>query len=88
VNFPSAKQQCVRGRACRRVVAAALAVGAAILFGTGACGSGDGGSSPTVAGKESRQQAAAFTRGEDWWWCYPDELFFEVPGAPPAPSHS
>lgn len=25
--------------------------------------------------------------GEDWWWCYPDQLAFEVDGAPPAPSH-
>ena len=24
---------------------------------------------------------------ENWWWCYPDELFFEVPGVPAAPSH-
>lgn len=26
--------------------------------------------------------------GEDWWWCYADELFFETPSAPPAASHS
>ncbi len=30
----------------------------------------------------------SFEPGEDWWWCYPDELMFEVHGAPPAPSHS
>ena len=29
----------------------------------------------------------SYEPGEDWWWCYPDELMFEVPGAPPAPSH-
>jgi hypothetical protein len=29
----------------------------------------------------------SYEPGEDWWWCYPDELAFEVPGAPPAPSH-
>jgi len=29
----------------------------------------------------------SYEPGEDWWWCYPDELFFEVDGAPPAPSH-
>jgi uncharacterized UBP type Zn finger protein len=22
--------------------------------------------------------------GEDWWWCFTDELVFEVKGAPPA----
>ncbi|HEX4776456.1 MAG TPA: UBP-type zinc finger domain-containing protein [Acidimicrobiia bacterium] len=30
----------------------------------------------------------SFEPGEDWWWCYADELFFEVQGAPPSPSHS
>ena len=30
----------------------------------------------------------SFEPGEDWWWCYPDDLFFEVEGAPPSPSHS
>ncbi len=22
---------------------------------------------------------ASLERGEDWWWCYPDELFIETP---------
>ena len=29
----------------------------------------------------------SFEPGEDWYWCYIDDLFFEVEGAPPAPSH-
>ena len=29
----------------------------------------------------------SYEPGEDWWWCYPEELFFEVEGASPAPSH-
>ena len=29
----------------------------------------------------------SYEPGEDWWWCYEDELAFEVPDAPPAPSH-
>lgn len=29
----------------------------------------------------------SFEPGEDWWWCYADEVGFTVPGAPPAPSH-
>lgn len=29
----------------------------------------------------------SYEPGEDWWWCYPDELMFEVHGAPAAPSH-
>lgn len=29
----------------------------------------------------------SFEPGENWWWCYEDEVLFEVPDAPPAPSH-
>ena len=29
----------------------------------------------------------SYEPGEDWWWCYEDQLGFEVPGAPAAPSH-
>jgi len=24
----------------------------------------------------------SFEPGEDWWWCYVDEVAFELPGAP------
>jgi len=30
----------------------------------------------------------SFEPGEDWYWCYADELFFELENAPPAPHHS
>ncbi len=30
----------------------------------------------------------SFEPGENWWWCYEDEVMFDVEGAPPAPSHS
>ncbi len=30
----------------------------------------------------------SFEPGEDWFWCYPEQLAFEVPTAGPAPSHS
>jgi hypothetical protein len=29
----------------------------------------------------------SFEPGEDWWWCYADEVAFEVDGQAPAPSH-
>jgi uncharacterized UBP type Zn finger protein len=29
----------------------------------------------------------SYEPGEDWYWCYPDELSFDIDGAPPAPSH-
>lgn len=28
----------------------------------------------------------SFEPGEDWWWCYPDNLLFEVPGSGPVRS--
>jgi uncharacterized UBP type Zn finger protein len=30
----------------------------------------------------------SFEPGEDWWWCYADQVLFEIDDAPPAPSHS
>lgn len=29
----------------------------------------------------------SFEPGEDWYFCYADDLAFELEGAPPAPSH-
>ena len=29
----------------------------------------------------------SYEPGEDWFYCYPDDLAFELDGAPPAPSH-
>ncbi len=29
----------------------------------------------------------SFEPGEDWYWCYRDQVMFELAGAPPAPSH-
>jgi Zn-finger in ubiquitin-hydrolases and other protein len=29
----------------------------------------------------------SYEPGEEWFWCYLDELIFELDDAPPAPSH-
>src|SRR5690242_14436083 len=29
----------------------------------------------------------SFEPGEDWFYCYPDDVGFEIDGAAPAPSH-
>lgn len=29
----------------------------------------------------------SYEPGEDWWWCYIDDVAFELEGAPPSPSH-
>jgi hypothetical protein len=30
----------------------------------------------------------SFEPDENWWWCFTDDLLFDVPGSTPAPSHS
>ena len=30
----------------------------------------------------------SFEPGEDWFFCYADEMIFQVPDAPPAPSYA
>lgn len=30
----------------------------------------------------------AFEPGEDWYWCYLDDVAFELPGQGPSPSHT
>ncbi|MGB9376820.1 MAG: UBP-type zinc finger domain-containing protein [Mycobacteriales bacterium] len=30
----------------------------------------------------------SYEPGENWWWCFADEMAFEIPGAEPAPSHA
>jgi hypothetical protein len=29
----------------------------------------------------------SFEPGEDWYWCFEDEVGFEIAGEPPSPSH-
>jgi hypothetical protein len=29
----------------------------------------------------------SFEPGDNWWWCYSDNVAFDVPGADPAPSY-
>ena len=29
----------------------------------------------------------SYEPGEDWWWCYVDEIVFDVEGEAPSPSH-
>lgn len=53
----------------------------------GCCDSSPG----THATAHNRQVAhpiiRSFEPGEEWYYCYPDELVFDVEDAPPAPSH-
>jgi uncharacterized UBP type Zn finger protein len=37
--------------------------------------------------KEGHPIVRSYEPGEDWYWCYTDEVSFEIEDAPPAPSH-
>ena len=54
----------------------------------GCCDSSPGRHATAHAGEHpSHPLIRSFEPGESWWWCYPDELFFELDDAPPSPSH-
>ncbi|MGA8046190.1 MAG: UBP-type zinc finger domain-containing protein [Dermatophilaceae bacterium] len=36
---------------------------------------------------ENHPLVRSFEPGENWWWCFPDHMRFEVEGAAPAPSY-
>ena len=38
-------------------------------------------------GTEHHPLIRSYEPGEDWWFCYVDDLMFLVDGAPPSPSH-
>lgn len=37
--------------------------------------------------KEGHPIMRSYEPGEEWYWCFVDEVAFEIEGAPPAPSH-
>ncbi len=54
----------------------------------GCCDSSPGTHATKHFGSTGHPVMRSFEPGEDWFWCYPDELLFEIEDAPPAPSHS
>jgi hypothetical protein len=53
----------------------------------GCCDSSPGRHASRHAAANGHPILRSFEPGEDWWWCYPDDLIFEVEGAPKAPSY-
>lgn len=53
----------------------------------GCCDSSPGKHATAHHGATEHPLVRSFEPGEEWFWCYPDELVFELDGAPPAPSH-
>ncbi|QKE84691.1 DHA2 family efflux MFS transporter permease subunit [Arthrobacter sp. NEB 688] len=53
----------------------------------GCCDSSPGRHATAHARTSEHPVVRSFEPGEEWFWCYVDEVALEVPGAPPAPSH-
>lgn len=53
----------------------------------GCCDSSPGRHATAHARQTDHPVVRSYEPGEDWFWCYPDELAFELDGAGPAPSH-
>jgi hypothetical protein len=53
----------------------------------GAATAPPGGTPPRTTPAPGTRSCGRSSPGEDWYWCYPDERLFEVPGGSPAPSH-
>jgi uncharacterized UBP type Zn finger protein len=53
----------------------------------GCCDSSPGKHATAHYRESSHPLIRSFEPGEEWFWCYPDGVAFEIPGAGPAPSH-
>lgn len=54
----------------------------------GCCDSSPGRHATAHAHESAHPLVRSFEPGEDWFYCYLDEVALDVPDAPPAPSHS
>jgi hypothetical protein len=54
----------------------------------GCCDASPGRHATAHFGRTRHPLIQSFEPGEDWYWCYLDELAFERPGEGPSPSHS
>ena len=53
----------------------------------GCCDSSPGRHASRHALSTSHPIVRSYEPGEDWFWCYVDQLMFELAGAPPGPVH-
>jgi len=54
----------------------------------GCCDSSPGRHATAHFHSTSHPVVQSFEPGEDWYWCYVDDVMFEVDGEGPSPSHS
>lgn len=53
----------------------------------GCCDSSPGLHATKHARSSGHPVVRSYEPGEEWYWCYVDDVDFELEGAPPAPSH-
>jgi hypothetical protein len=53
----------------------------------GCCDNSPGKHATAHFGAHGHPLIRSYEPEEDWWWCYVDEVAFDVDGAPPSPSH-
>jgi len=53
----------------------------------GCCDQSPGRHATAHANTTSHPIIRSYEPGEDWFYCYADDAFFELAGAPPGPSH-
>jgi uncharacterized UBP type Zn finger protein len=53
----------------------------------GCCDSSPGRHATAHSRHQQHPLVRSFEPGEDWFYCYPEDLAFELADAPPAPSH-
>ena len=54
----------------------------------GCCDSSPGRHATAHAAAEGHPLVRSMEPGEDWWWCAVDQVAFELPDAPPAPTRT
>ena len=54
----------------------------------GCCDDSPGRHATAHYGATEHPVVRSFEPGQDWYWCYVDEMKFEIDGAPQAPSHT
>jgi hypothetical protein len=53
----------------------------------GCCDSSPGRHATAHFGTDAHPLIRSYEPGEDWYFCYVDDIVFEIEDAPPAPSH-
>ena len=85
VDVPSSGEGCVE---CLRMGSAWLHLRRCVECGhVGCCDSSPNRHATAHFHETDHPLVQSYEPGEEWFWCYADDLMFEVPGRPPSPAH-